>query len=79
MAAGKSTKPKCMVAGCDNLSQQRGVCKTCFRENSRLVEAGDYTDKQLVELRLWKPECKRGPKPAERVQKVLRRRLAKSK
>lgn len=75
MAARRNqpAKRKCMVPGCRNLCQQQGVCKTCFRENTKLVEDGKFTADQLVNMGLWLPEGKRGPKPAARVQKVLER------
>lgn len=79
MVAQKHARGKCRTARCKNVAQWRGVCQSCHRELTELVESRQYTDAQLVEIGAWAQMQRPGRPRAGRVVKALERKLARSK
>jgi ribosomal protein S19E (S16A) len=61
----------------NNVVRSRGVCWSCEREGHRRIDAGEFTDEQLVEIGYWEPVKKKGRAGSHAGRAFLDRAISK--
>ena len=49
------SKTKCAIKACNEEAATRGLCKSCYQNARRRVEAGEFTWEELERKRIVRP------------------------